>query len=347
LRTVAGLEHPTEGRILIAGRDVSDESPKDRDVAMVFQNSVLYPHMTAFDNIAFGVQKRRLKKAEVERVVRQTAAMLEVEHVLKKKPKALSGGEQQRVAIGRAIVRKPAAFLLDEPLTHLDARLRVQMRADIARIQREVGVTTLYVTHDQHEAMTLGDRVGVLRDGVLQQVGPPGELYRAPRNLFVAGFVGSPPMNLAEATVEEADTGLFIRFGGHRLRVFAGAHDGGLRRYAWKQVVVGVRPEDLVDAASVGAPNDARMRAVVTRREAIGPDVLLYFTVDAPLLLAEDPRAASGPEPGEEAWPAERANVWLARPPGSTAQAGDAVELAVRPGRLFLFDPRTGAVIPD
>jgi multiple sugar transport system ATP-binding protein len=346
LRTVAGLESPTEGRILIAGEDVSDRSPKERDVAMVFQNNVLYPHMTVFDNIAFGAQRKRLKKKELDRVVRRAAAMLEVEHLLAKKPRKLSGGEQQRVAIGRAIVREPAAFLLDEPLSNLDVRLRAQLRADIARIQREVSVTTLYVTHDQSEAMTMGDRIGVLRDGVLQQVATPGELYRAPHNLFVAGFVGSPPMNLAEATMEDADDGLFIRFGGHRLRADAGgAPRPGLRRYAWRQVVVGIRPEDLVEALELDPPPDARMRVSVARREVTGPDVHLFFVVDAPLLLAEDPRDAAVRDDVEESWPAERANMWQARLGPNGAQRGDAVELAIRPGRLHLFDPRTGEVI--
>ena len=345
LRTVAGLEHVTQGRIIIGGEDVTETSPKQRDIAMVFQDFALYPHMSVYDNIAFGIQTRKLGKAEIERRVRHAATMLELEHLLKKKPRALSGGQQQRVAMGRAIVREPKAFLMDEPLSNLDARFRAQVRGEIARIQREVGVTTLYVTHDQTEAMTLGDRVGVLRDGVLQQVASPDELYRDPENLFVAGFVGSPPMNLAEATVEEADDGLFIRLGRHRIRA-DGSTGAGLRRYAWRQVVMGVRPEDLDDAAALGAPLDARLRVVVARRETIGPDVFLHFTVDAPLLLAEDPREAAT-QPTDNTWPAERANVWTARVTSSAAQTGDCVELAVRPNRLYLFDPRTGDVIRD
>jgi multiple sugar transport system ATP-binding protein len=346
LRTVAGLEGVTEGRIVIAGRDVTDRSPKDRDVAMVFQNYALYPHMSVYDNIAFGVQMRRLKKAEIDRLVRRAAAMLEIEHLLKRRPRALSGGERQRVAMGRALVREPAAFLMDEPLSNLDARLRVHMRGELARIQREIGVTALYVTHDQTEAMTLGDRVAVLRDGNLQQVAPPKELYRGPQNLFVAGFVGSPPMNLAEATVEESHDGVFVRFSGHRIRVDESTMgDSSLRSYAGRQVVIGVRPEDLGISSALGADPGTRLQVVVERREAIGPDTYLYFTVDAPLLLAEDPREAAARELSEESWPAERSNVWMARLGATAAQAGDAVQLAVRPGGLYLFDPRTGAVV--
>jgi multiple sugar transport system ATP-binding protein len=347
LRTVAGLEDVTSGRILISGRDISDKSPKDRNVAMVFQNYALYPHMTVYDNIAFGVRSRRMKKSELDRRVRRIASILELDPLLKKRPAALSGGQQQRVAMGRAIVREPEAFLLDEPLASLDVRLRVELRGEVARLQRELRTTTLYVTHDQTEAMTLGERIGVLREGVLEQVDSPTELYRQPRSLFVAGFIGSPPMNLAEATVEEAPEGLFVRFSGHRIRVDgeAAAHRPGLRDYAWRQVVVGVRPEDLVDAGTLREPDDLRMKVIVRRREVIGPDVYLHFTVDAPLLLAEDPRQADVQDRLEETWPMERANVWLARLSSTGATEGDSIELAVRPERLHLFDPRTGAVI--
>jgi multiple sugar transport system ATP-binding protein len=342
LRAVAGLERATEGRICIAGRDVTESSPKDRDVAMVFQNYALYPHMSVYDNIAFSVQMRRLPRGEIDRRVRRAAGILQLEDHLGRRPRQLSGGQQQRVAMGRAIVREPEAFLMDEPLSNLDARLRGQMRGEVSRIQREVGTTTLYVTHDQTEAMTLGDRVGVMRDGMLLQVAPPTELYRDPSTLFVAGFVGSPPMNLAEATVEEAGPDLVVSFGGHRLAV--DGYRPALRRYASRQIVVGIRPEDLDTAASLGAPQDARLRVEVTRRETIGADLFMYFTVDAPLLLAEDPRAVA--REGGEPWPLERPNVWMARP--SHAAAGDGpVELGVRPGRLHLFDPRTGEAITD
>jgi multiple sugar transport system ATP-binding protein len=344
LRIVAGLEYPTEGLVFIDGEDVTEKSPKDRDVAMVFQQYSLYPHMTVQENIAFGLQSRRLKKTEVEGRVKRVASVLEVDGLLRKKPRALSGGQQQRVAMGRALVREPAAFLLDEPLSNLDARLRLQMRAEIARIQKDIGITTIYVTHDQTEAMTLGDQVGVLRDGSLQQVASPAQLYRGPRNLFVAGFVGSPPMNLAEATVEEADGELYLRFSGQRIRMERSLA-GALREYAWRQVVVGVRPEDLDDAAAQGTPPDARLHLVVERRETIGADVYLYFRVNAPLLLAEDPRESSGPDGRDGSWAAERANVWMARTGSTGGQEGETVELGARPGRLYLFDPRTGASI--
>jgi multiple sugar transport system ATP-binding protein len=347
LRLVAGLESLTAGRISIAGRDVSDKSPKERNVAMVFQNYALYPHMTVYDNIAFGVRSRRVKKTELDRRVRSIAAILELEPLLKKRPGALSGGQQQRVAMGRAIVRDPEAFLLDEPLASLDVRLRAELRGEVARLQREMGVTTLYVTHDQTEAMTLGDRIGVLRNGVLQQVASPSELYRNPRSLFVAGFIGSPPMNLAEATVEESIDGLFVRFSGHRIRA-DGHRSGdrpGLRDYSWRQVVVGLRPEDILDARTVGHADDVRLRVTVTRREVVGPDVYLHFAVDAPLLLAEDPRQVGVDKLLEESWPVERSNIWLARLDSTEAREGDVVDLAVRPERLYLFDPRTGDVI--
>ena len=347
LRLLAGLESLTAGRISIAGRDVSDKSPKERNVAMVFQNYALYPHMTVYDNIAFGVRSRRLKKTELDRRVRSIAAVLELEPLLKKRPGALSGGQQQRVAMGRAIVRNPEAFLLDEPLASLDVRLRAELRGEVARLQRETGITTLYVTHDQTEAMTLGDRIGVLRNGVLQQVASPSELYRNPRSLFVAGFIGSPPMNLAEATVEESIDGLFVRFSGHRIRVDGHDTDGrsGLRDYSWRQVVVGLRPEDIVDATRVDHADDVRLRVTVTRREEVGPDVYLHFTVDAPLLLAEDPRQVEVERQVGEWWPVERSNIWLARLDSTQAREGDVVDLAVRPQRLYLFDPRTGDVI--
>jgi multiple sugar transport system ATP-binding protein len=346
LRSVAGLEAITAGRILIGGEDVTDKATKERNVAMIFQNYSLYPHMTVYDNMAFGIQSRKLKKAEIAQRVERAASMLEINALLKKRPRALSGGQQQRVAMGRAIVRDPEAFLMDEPLSNLDARFRMQMRGEIARIQRSLGVTTLFVTHDQNEAMVLGDRVGVLREGVLQQVSSPSTLYRTPDNLFVAGFVGSPPMNLAEATVEEAVDGLFLRFGGHRLRAdnWTGSGHGDLHSYAWRQVVLGIRPEDLVVASEVGAGPDDRMRVSITRREVIGSDTFLFFIVDAPLLLSEDPREAAIGEEDERKWPVEHSNEWLTRI-DSPAGVGDSVELAVRPGTLYLFDPRTGQVI--
>src|SRR5687767_12424734 len=247
LRMVAGLETITDGTIRIDDRVVNTVPPKERDIAMVFQNYALYPHMSVYDNMAFGLKLRKLSKEEIDRRVRQAAAILGLEEFLQRKPKALSGGQRQRVAMGRAIVREPKAFLMDEPLSNLDAKLRVQMRSEIARIQHELRVTTLYVTHDQVEAMTMGDRVAVIRKGVLQQVDTPQFLYDHPRNLFVAGFIGSPAMNMVEADLVRADGSAAVEFGGLRLEVpeeVLGQRPD-LRTYEGKRVVLGLRPEDM------------------------------------------------------------------------------------------------------
>jgi multiple sugar transport system ATP-binding protein len=339
LRLVAGLEGATEGRILLDDEDVTHRSPPKRDVAMVFQNLALYPHLSVYENLAFGVRMRRLGRAEVDRRVRRAAGILELDHVLAKHPKQLSGGQAQRVALGRAIVREPRAFLMDEPLASLDERLRIQTRTEIADIQREVGVTTLYVTHDQTEAMALGDRIGILRDGVLEQVQTPRELYERPESLFVAGFVGSPPMNLAEATLDLAEAGgLALIFGGHRVRIDpeSAGRRPALLDHLRHTVVIGVRPEHLRDAREVGAPDDARMRVRVDRRRTIGADDYIEFLLDAPLRLGED---RDGDDDEGERSAGE--NVWTAR----TAAPGEVVELAIEPGRLHVFDPRTGQPI--
>jgi multiple sugar transport system ATP-binding protein len=271
--------------------------------------------------------------------------MLGLQDLLKKRPRALSGGQRQRVAMGRAIVRRPHAFLMDEPLSNVDTRLRAELRAEISRLQREFAVTTLYVTHDQAEALMLGDRVAVMRDGVLEQVDTPKAIYQRPATLFVAGFVGSPPMNLAEATVEDRDGAMYLRFGPHRLRV-----DGPtlaarplVRSYAWRQVVLGIRPEDLY-LAGADVPEEARIRLTVRHREDAGPDVYLHFHMDAPLVLDEDPREVVEDE-GESGWIPERVNVFLARFDATGATEGSVVDLAVRPGRVHLFDPKTGEAI--
>jgi multiple sugar transport system ATP-binding protein len=350
LRMVAGLEEVTEGTIWIGGRDVTDESPKDRDVAMVFQNYALYPHMTAYENIAFGLRSRRTKKAEVDRRVREAAKILEIDELLEKRPSALSNGQRQRVAMGRAIVRDPEVFLMDEPLSNLDAKLRTTMRGELIRIQRAVGVTTMYVTHDQLEAMTLGDVVGVLRDGVLQQVGTPNDIYDRPKNVFVAGFIGTPPMNLVESTLVRDDGVLTFRFGSHRIgvddRMFE--RHPRLRLYEDRQVIFGIRPEDLADAALVpNAPGDARIRTKIVRTESMGRDVHVLFDVDAPLLMVRDPRDADledGPEP--ERWAAERLNRFVALlDERSTVREGDLIELAVDTAGAHVFDPADGRAI--
>src|SRR5438034_5013166 len=251
LRMVAGLEEISEGTIRIGDRIVNQISPKDRDIAMVFQTYALYPHMTVEENLAFGLRLRKLSKIEIGRRVNAAATTLGLEDFLQRKPRALSGGQRQRVAMGRAIVREPRAYLMDEPLSNLDAKLRVQMRAEIHKLQRELGVTTIYVTHDQVEAMTMGDRVAVMRSGHLQQVDAPERIYEQPANQFVAGFIGSPPMNMIAAKLNRSDEGLVVTFGGHRVVVdpeIVRARPA-LRGYEGGDVVLGIRPEDFEDAA--------------------------------------------------------------------------------------------------
>ena len=280
LRMVAGLEPISDGVIRIGGQVVNDLPPKNRDVAMVFQNYALYPHMTAYKNMAFGLKLRKLERKEIDRRVRDAARVLGLEDVLRKRPRTLSGGQRQRVAMGRAIVREPQAFLMDEPLSNLDAKLRVEMRAEIARIQRDLAVTTIYVTHDQVEAMTLGDRVAVMRDGVLQQFDVPQSLYDRPVNLFVAEFIGSPAMNVVGADLERENSSLFARFGEHRLRlddeVLSARPD--LSQFEGKPLILGIRPEDLEDAAlATEAPDDRRITAHVDIREDMGSEVYVHF----------------------------------------------------------------------
>ena len=349
LRMVAGLEEVTKGTIRIGGRDVTDDSPRDRDVAMVFQNYALYPHMTAYENIAFGLRTRRAKKDDVDRMVRQAARILEIDNVLDKRPRSLSGGQRQRVALGRAIVRQPQVFLMDEPLSNIDAKLRAGMRGELIRIQRAVGVTTLYVTHDQVEAMTLGDHVAVMRDGVLQQVGRPSELYDEPANLFVAGFIGTPPMNLVEATLTRDDGVPTLAFGTHRLgiddRVFE--RHQRLRVYEGLPVVVGIRPDDLEHAAlAPTAPADARMAANVERVDTIGRDLHVHFDIGAPVV--DVPDAGDGDFGADDDGPAFAlgANRFVARIDERTpVREGDRVELVVNTARLHVFDPVSGEAI--
>jgi multiple sugar transport system ATP-binding protein len=336
LRLVAGLEEPSDGRILIGGEDVTDESPRDRDVAMVFQSYALYPHLTAFENMAFGLRSRRVDKREVDRRVRAAAAMLGLGPILKKRPRSLSGGQRQRVALGRAIVREPQVFLMDEPLSDVDAKLREQMRGELARIQRALDVTTLYVTHDQTEALTLGDRIAIMDRGVVRQVGTPKELYDRPDDLFVAAFLGTPPMNLAEATVEDG----FVRFAGHRLPLQPSSVEGSL---GGRQVVFGVRPEH-VRPARAGDDPRCVISVRVERHEHVGAQGSIRFQVDAPLLMIHDPRAADDHE--GDPWAAERPNTFVARvDEDDRALEGSVVDLYVDMGHAHLFDPATELAI--
>jgi len=351
LRMTAGLESISRGAIRIDDRVVNAVPPKERDIAMVFQSYALYPHMTVYDNMAFGLKLRKVSKAEIDERVRRAAGILGLEELLQRKPKALSGGQRQRVAMGRAIVREPKAFLMDEPLSNLDAKLRVQMRSEIARIQHELSVTTIYVTHDQVEAMTMGDRVAVIRKGILQQVDTPQFLYEHPSNLFVAGFIGSPAMNMVEGDFSLANGAGRVEFGGLRLavpqEVIAARPD--LRRLDGKRVVLGLRPEDIEDASLVpDAPADHRMRSVVDLRESLGADVVIHFKVEAPEVITEDVRELAH-DVGQEALQAveQRAQAghseFLARlNPRTSAREGDPIDLVVDVRRLHFFDPATG-----
>jgi multiple sugar transport system ATP-binding protein len=349
LRMVAGLEDVTDGTIEVGGRVVNDLSPRDRDMAMVFQNYALYPHMTVAQNIGFSLSLQRMPKAEVRSKVEEAARILGLSEHLNRKPAQLSGGQRQRVAMGRAIVRQPAAFLMDEPLSNLDAKLRVHMRAEVSRIQRRLGVATLYVTHDQVEAMTMGDRVAVMRAGQLQQVAPPQEVYSAPANLFVAAFIGSPAMNLYHGDIDEQ--GATVRLGAQVLELPA-ALRGALGPYRGRNVVVGIRPEQLVDDPHAASEDGARQRleGTVDLVEELGAEKLVHFRIDATRLSAtdelvmtgdEDPDTLEAGEIGSETAAAGVARVGA----GSAIAAGSRVVFAVDTERLHLFDPRTGEAL--
>jgi multiple sugar transport system ATP-binding protein len=356
LRMVAGLESITEGTISIDEKVVNTVPPKERDIAMVFQNYALYPHMTVYDNMAFGLKLRKLSKQEIDRRVREAAGILGLEDFLERKPKALSGGQRQRVAMGRAIVREPKAFLMDEPLSNLDAKLRVQMRSEIARIQHDLNVTTLYVTHDQVEAMTMGDRVAVIRKGVLQQVDSPQYLYDHPENLFVAGFIGSPAMNMVEGDLTRADGSLALEFGGTTLQIPNEVLSSrpALKGFQGKPIVVGIRPEDMEDATLVSdAPANRRIRSHVILREALGADVLVHFGVRARPVVTEDTKELAHDVGAEALEAVERGAetgewIFLARlNPRTQARQDQPIELVVDTSRLHFFDPQTGRGIYD
>jgi multiple sugar transport system ATP-binding protein len=350
LRMVAGLEDISEGALKIGERVVNNVPPKDRDIAMVFQSYALYPHLSVYDNIAFSLKLQGEKKAEIARRVKEAAHVLGLDAFLDKKPRALSGGQRQRVAMGRAIVRNPQAFLMDEPLSNLDAKLRVQMRAEISRLQTDLGTTTIYVTHDQVEAMTMGDRIAVMRKGELQQVGQPQELYDRPVNLFVGGFIGSPAMNMLEAELVRSDGGLAVDVGGQRLALDeALGSRPALRGYEGRTVVVGIRPEHVEDATLTDAPPDRRLRGEVVLTEALGSEIVAHIAVEAKPALTEDVRELAqdiGEDLDEEVGEGKTTIVGRvgAR---SKLGIGDTAELAVETGALHFFDPETGAGIYD
>jgi multiple sugar transport system ATP-binding protein len=348
LRMVAGLEDISEGQVKIGDRVVNQLAPRDRDIAMVFQSYALYPHLTVYDNIAFSLRLRKTPKGEIDKRVRDAARILGLEEFLDRKPRALSGGQRQRVAMGRAIVRQPQAFLMDEPLSNLDAKLRVQMRAEISGIQRDLKVTTIYVTHDQVEAMTMGDRVAVIRKGELQQVASPQELYDRPVNLFVGGFIGSPAMNLVEATLEAANGGLAAKTGDQKITLGDEVLSlrPALKAYEGRQVVLGIRPEDLEDASlDTEAPKDRRVRGRVDLREALGAEIMVHFTIEAPPAVTDVRELAR--DVGEESVVDAKAEATHTTvvgrfSPRTEVRQGDVIEVTVDTRSLHFFDPDTG-----
>ena len=350
LRMVAGLEDISEGVLKIGERVVNRVPARDRDIAMVFQSYALYPHLTVYENIAFGLKLRKEPKDEIDKRVREAAHVLGLEAFLDRKPRALSGGQRQRVAMGRAIVRQPAAYLMVEPLSNLDAKLRVHMRAEIASLQHDLGVTTIYVTHDQVEAMTMGHRVAVMRKGELQQVAPPQELYDRPVNIFVGGFIGSPAMNLVESSIERRNGRLAARVGDAALVLDDSvvASRPALERYVDKRVVLGIRPESLEDAALVpDAPDESKLHGVVVLREPLGSEIVAHFDVDVPPALTEDVRELArdvGQEAAVRASEAEEKKTTMVGRfgPRSRARTGDVIDVAVDTTGVHLFDLETG-----
>ena len=354
LRMLAGLEEISDGEIRIGDRVVNDLTPKDRDVAMVFQSYALYPHMTVEQNLAFGLKLRKLPKREISERVHRAAKVLQIEEFLKRKPRALSGGQRQRVAMGRAIVREPQAFLMDEPLSNLDAKLRVQMRAEIHQLQRRLGVTTIYVTHDQVEAMTMGDRVAVMNAGHLLQVDTPQVLYDQPVNEFVAGFIGSPSINLVEGRLERSNSNLQVRMGEHCLTVDDQVvrNRSALERYVGRDVILGIRPEDFEDASiESDTPPDRRLNVKADLTEPLGSEVLVHFSTAATGVVSSaaaadvgedaEVRLGDGSQNGDEASTRLVARV----SPKSRIALGSEVQLAVDTTRLYFFDPETREAI--
>lgn len=335
LRMVAGLEDVTDGDMRIGGRSVVDMAPKDRDIAMVFQNYALYPHMTVSENIGFSMKLARFKKVDIDARVLKVAKMLELEPHLQHKPSHLSGGQRQRVAMGRAMVREPAAFLMDEPLSNLDAKLRVQMRAEIAQLQKNLGITTLYVTHDQIEAMTMGDRVAVLKDGLLQQVGTPKNLYSNPVNAFVAGFIGSPSMNLFAAELIDRR----LHFGALSMPIPDSMFERSkkLTSYSNQAIVFGIRPEDIFDVATHDVENLPTIQAVVTAVEELGAERIVHLKIDARTVDSGDPDGIEDLK--------DTSNAIARLDSRSTVQTTETIQVVIDNTKLHFFDPATHAAI--
>jgi multiple sugar transport system ATP-binding protein len=348
LRMIAGLEDISSGDLYIAGRRVNHVPEKDRDIAMIFQNYALYPHMTVAQNIAFSLKLSKRPRTEIKQRVAETATLLGLEELLDRRPKQLSGGQRQRVAMGRAIIREPQAFLMDEPLSNLDAQLRVHMRGEIEALQKRLGVTTVYVTHDQVEAMTMGDRVAVLRSGDLQQIGTPSEVYDRPVNLFVAGFMGSPPMNLARGTIERVDGGHVTALGSARIPIPPElVSERKLDAWEGRGVVVGIRPEDLEGPREDGSGSgQVTLPVTVDRVEALGAHLLGFFTVDAPPATSEAVAEATGGGLEEVALITREGTPFCATfEPRTAIRVGDMVEVTVDTRRLHFFDPASETAI--
>ncbi|MFF3442994.1 ABC transporter ATP-binding protein [Streptosporangium sp. NPDC002721] len=352
LRMIAGLEDISGGEISIGDRVVNHLPPKDRDIAMVFQNYALYPHMTVEENLAFGLKLRKMPKAEIAKRVGEAAKMLGLDQYLKRKPAALSGGQRQRVAMGRAIVREPQAFLMDEPLSNLDAKLRVSMRASLNTLHERLGVTTVYVTHDQVEAMTLGDRVCVLRDGLLQQVDTPQNLFDKPVNLFVAGFMGSPSMNFVNAELVRGEGGAAVAFAGFKLPVPAEtlAEKRGLDQYFGKKIILGIRPSDFDDSVAANGSSSGWVRLPVKAEvtEELGSEINVLFLIDAPPVQHQDTVAAAADDGEEDATLplVGDKSLWTARVNSrSHVRPGQNIELIVDTHNLHFFDPVSGLAI--
>jgi multiple sugar transport system ATP-binding protein len=354
LRMLAGLEEISEGELVIDNTVVNEVAPQKRDIAMVFQNYALYPHLTVYDNMAYGLKIQKLSKSEIKTRVNEIANVIGLQDLLDRKPKALSGGQRQRVAMGRAIVRRPKVFLMDEPLSNLDAKLRVQMRSEVARIQHELKATTVYVTHDQVEAMTMGDRVALMRRGILQQVDTPMRLYNAPANLFVASFIGSPAMNLFEAEINERNGHLVATVGDQFLRLdpnaLADPHD--LDRYAGRKLALGIRPEHLEDAAvETGAPSEQRLRATVKTVEALGAELIAHVEIPGKPVMTDEVKEIAADLDSSMAAELE-AEALNSRLPlvgrfdvASRARSDASIELVVDTSRVHYFDLETGAAI--
>jgi multiple sugar transport system ATP-binding protein len=349
LRLTAGLEEITKGDILIGGQIVNDVHPMDRDIAMVFQNYALYPHMTVADNLGFGLKLHRVKKREIKARVEEAAQILGISELLKRKPGQLSGGQRQRVAMGRAIVREPAAFLMDEPLSNLDAKLRVQMRAEIQKLQHRLATTTLYVTHDQTEAMTMGDRVAVMRHGRLVQVDTPQALYDRPVDLFVAGFIGSPAMNFVRARLSGSGSDLVAEFGDASIALPERGLPRSVSTLAGREVILGLRPEHLEDAALTGSTNGhSTLEASVMLAEPVGAEVIAHFELDAPAVVTRDIQELArdiGDETQNGKLPTERATFTARLDPRTKASRGHRLRLVIKPSSLYFFDPETESAL--